>query len=458
MDILIIGAGPTGLGAAWRIDEYGYSDWRLCEAYRSAGGLAGSVTDSHGFVWDFGGHVEFSHYEYFDRLMDDLLEPEDWLHHQRQAWVWLRGRFVPYPFQLNLHRLPDEERDFCLAGLQAHQSTDVPPVHFGEWIERCFGTGIATVFLRPYNLKVWGYPLEQMAWSWISDRVAVVEIDRVLDSINSDHDNNNWGPNRRFRYPRKGGTGIVWRTLAERLAQRHPGRLCMERRLLRLDTANHLAQFRNGDTICYQRLLSTIPLDALVRSSDLASALESDITDLKHSSTHIIGIGLYGRPTEQLCGKSWIYFSEDNCPFYRVTVFSHYSPGNVPDPQHYWSLLAEVTESPYKIVDRMRVAEETVQGLLNTGLVLDHSSIHHVWHHRLEYGYPIPSLSRDQALSRILPVLESRDIYSRGRFGAWKYEVSNQDHSFAQGVELVERWFDDNPETTLNHPEIINAR
>ena len=103
---LVIGAGPTGLGAAWRLSTRGETDWLVVEADRVAGGLAGSAVDEHGFTWDFGGHVQFSHYEYFDRLMDDLLGPDGWHHHDRESWVWVRGGFVPYPFQLNVHRLP----------------------------------------------------------------------------------------------------------------------------------------------------------------------------------------------------------------------------------------------------------------------------------------------------------------------------------------------------------------
>src|SRR5439155_340516 len=67
--LLIVGAGPTGLGAAWRLTASGETNWLLCEAAADAGGLAGSVVDDHGFTWDLGGHVQFSHYDYFDDLM-----------------------------------------------------------------------------------------------------------------------------------------------------------------------------------------------------------------------------------------------------------------------------------------------------------------------------------------------------------------------------------------------------
>src|SRR5579864_5985281 len=166
VDILIAGAGPTGLGAAWRLDALNYPDWLVCEASDEAGGLAGSVVDSDGFTWDLGGHVQFSHYQYFDDLMDDLLGDDGWLYHQRESWVWSRDRFVPYPFQLNLHRLPDGDQRACLRGLLSVASRShggsAPPSNFAEWIRSSFGDGIGDVFLRPYNWKVWAYPLESL--------------------------------------------------------------------------------------------------------------------------------------------------------------------------------------------------------------------------------------------------------------------------------------------------------
>jgi hypothetical protein len=153
-----------------------------------------------------------------------------------------------------------------------------------------------------------------------------------------------------------------------------------------------------------------------------------------------------------------MYFPEDDCPFYRVTHFSRYSPNNVPDISRYWSLMAEVSESPAKEVAAASVESDTIDGLVNTGLIANRRQVHHTWRHRLPRGYPTPSRHRDRALAFILPALEARAVYSRGRFGSWKYEVSNQDHSFAQGVECVDRLYSGSVETTLWHPEVVNAR
>ena len=460
---LIIGAGPTGLGAAWRLDGRGVHDWLLLEGGLVPGGLARSVVDDHGFTWDLGGHVQFSHYEMFDQLMDDLLGVDGWLYHERESWVWIRGRFVPYPFQLNLHRLPPADGARSLRGLEeaAAAQSDSSPSNFGEWIDLTFGSGIAELFMRPYNRKVWARDPELMDWRWIGDRVAVPDVARARENMRRDRDDVSWGPNNRFRFPRRGGTGAVWDALAEQLARRPRGRdagIMFGARVRHVDTSTHRVELSSGRAIGYERLISTMPLDRLVAMSDLAADLRAAACDLEYSSTHIVGVGLHGTASDELAQKCWMYFPESNCPFYRVTHFSRYSTNNVPDPSSQWSLMAEVSESVHRPVHANRIVEEVVRGLVATDLVDSESRVHHLWHTRLEHGYPVPSLKRDRGLSRIQSALQERDVFSRGRFGAWKYEVSNQDHSFAQGVEAVDALLDGAEEVTLSRPDVVNAR
>ncbi len=178
--IIIMGAGPTGLGAAWRLQELGHMNWKLLEAGNEAGGLAASFVDANGFTWDIGGHVQFSHYDYFDRAMDEFLGREGWLNHQRESWIWIRGRFVPYPLQYNIHRLPKEDFDKCMTGLASLvEGHNLKAANFREWIFKTFGPGLAELFMLPYNFKVWAYPPEQMNSLWMGERVAVVDLNRV---------------------------------------------------------------------------------------------------------------------------------------------------------------------------------------------------------------------------------------------------------------------------------------
>ncbi|MBI5154290.1 FAD-dependent oxidoreductase [Candidatus Poribacteria bacterium] len=454
---LIIGAGPTGLGAARRLEELGQHDWLLVERQAEAGGLAGSFTDDAGFTWDLGGHVQFSHYAYFDKLMDELLGGDGWIYHEREAWVWMRGRFIPYPFQNNIRHLPHGEMAECVLGIARalkEQDGAGKPRNFAEFFEASMGAGIARVFMRPYNFKVWAYPPEELDYHWIGDRVSVVDLERVLGNIFAGKDDISWGPNNRFRFPKTGGTGSIWRECARRLPA---DRLRFSTGVEFVDTARRRVRLEGGEELEYERLISSIPLDTLIRRSDLAATHGPHADKLVHSSTNIFGLGLRGTAPEHLKTKCWMYFPEEDNPFYRVTVFSNYSPGNVPDPARYWSLMAEVSESPAKPVQQERLLDEVIQGALNTRLIASREDVVDTWSIRLEHGYPTPSLRRDEALRALLPDLESRGVFSRGRFGAWKYEVSNQDHSLMQGVECVDHLELGTDEWTLWYPEVVNG-
>jgi protoporphyrinogen oxidase len=445
------------LGAATKLQELGHTNWLLLEKTHTPGGLAASFRDENGFTWDLGGHVQFSHYPYFDRLMDDLLGEDGWLHHQRESWVWLRDRFVPYPFQLNIRRLPESDMQDCVLGLvrlYREGQASGKPAHFGEWIQRTFGEGIANIFMNPYNFKVWAYPLEKMAYSWIGERVATVDLERVLRNVFEGRDEVSWGPNSTFRFPKRGGTGAVWKACADRLPQQN---IRYGSEVQRVDVKNKTLHLSDGSAESYDRLLSTMPLDLFVRLCDLPE-LQKQTDRLLHSSTHIFGVGLRGKPREELTTKCWMYFPEANCPFYRVTLFSNYSPNNVPDITQYWSLMAEVSESPHKPVPATAEErlEEVIQGMLNTRLIEKRDDIVSTWQIRLEHGYPTPFLGRDEIVNQALPQLDKLGISSRGRFGAWKYEVSNQDHSLMQGVEWASRVVCGADEVTLWHPEIVN--
>ena len=95
------------------------------------------------------------------------------------------------------------------------------------------------------------------------------------------------------------------------------------------------------------------------------------------------------------------------------------------------------------------------------GLVGNLDAICFKVHRRIPMGYPTPLLGRDLIVDPVLRRFEEHGICSRGRFGAWKYEVSNQDHSFAQGYEWAERMTGDGgeqAEPTMFHPGLVNSR
>jgi protoporphyrinogen oxidase len=453
--IVIVGAGPTGLGAAWRLHELGRHDFMVIEAESAPGGLAASAVDAEGFTWDLGGHVQFSHYDYYDEVLDRAVTC-GWLEHERQAWVWIRDRWVPYPFQYNLHRLADGDGARALRDLETAAAGEpaAAAAHYGEWVDRQFGRTLAEIFMVPYNRKVWGYPLEMLDVGWMGERVAPVDPARLRRNLAEARDDVSWGPNNRFRFPLRGGTGAIWTHVAAALPK---DRLRFDCPVDAFDLTRRRVRTADGDEIACEAVVSSMPLDLLcTRAAGLDPSARAAAAALVHSSVHVLGVGLRGVQPEALRGKCWMYFPESHSPYYRVTVFSNYSPGNVPGDGECWSLMAEVCESPHKPVDRETLIDDTVRAMRRDALIPPSTDVVSLWHRRLEHGYPTPFLGRDDVLGRVLPALEACGVYSRGRFGAWKYEVSNQDHSFMQGVEAVERILGIGDEPTLRHPHAVN--
>ena len=453
--IVIIGAGPTGIGAALRLLELGHKDFVLIDAADVPGGLASSHRDAHGFTWDLGGHVQFSHYQKFDEYMDLACPPEGWLWHDRESWIWLGDRFIPYPFQNNLHRLDPVNQWRAVEGiLAAHRNPQrQPPDNFRDWILATFGTGVADLFLFPYNLKVWAYPLEQMDFRWAGERVATPSLEDVLRAICLQQDQVSWGPNRRFRFPLRGGTGAIWRSLGQRIPNAH---LRMSSRVASIDATRRIVTLSGREELRYRQLINTAPLNWLCRT--IGDPGLAATAGLKSSAVHVIGIGLRGQPPESIQKMCWMYFPGAESSFYRVTVFSNYSPYNVPSPGSTWSLMAEVAETEHFPRNREKLVDDVVTQMMSVGLIHHEKAILSRWSTVLTPGYPTPSLERDAILCQVLPPLEAYEIYSRGRFGAWKYEVSNQDHSFMQGVEVADRIVLGRSEPTLHQPGRVNQR
>lgn len=444
--IVILGAGPTGLGAAYRLQELGHEEFVVLEARAHAGGLASSETSANGFTYDIGGHVLFSHFRYFDELFDKMLGDE-YQELQREAWVWMMDRFLPYPFQNNIKDLPREAVLKCVLGvIEAQKNADRAGTKtyetFEELIFGVFGRGIAEYFMMPYNFKVWAHPPKMLGTHWIGERVPVVDLERMITNVVLDRADVSWGPNNTFKYPRHGGTGGMFLRVAAALGNR----VRYGAQAVGIDSKRKRVLLSDGTDEGYDELISTVPVDKLVQSiSDAPAAVLEATALLHHSGSAIVGVGI-AQPSPTT--KCWMYFPEENCPFYRVTYLSNYSPEVVPDASRQYSLLAEVSRSDLKPVNLDTVVEEVLDGFVNTKLLSPADRKDVVDTHLItrEYTYPIPTIRRDEALSKIQPWLESRAIYSRGRFGAWKYEIGNMDHSVQMGAELANRLVRGTPE------------
>lgn len=454
MRIIILGAGPCGLGAGYRLNELGHTDFRIYDQNPFVGGLATSFHDDRGFTWDLAVHVAHSHYHYVDDLMESLL-PDGYYHHIRKSWVRMAGTYVPYPFQYNVRHLPEQARQDCVDGLVElrDQGGPEPVCSFRDWILATGGRGIADHFMIPYNRKIWTVDPSEMGYQWIGDRVPATDLDRVVRNIEEAKDDVAWGPNATFQFPKEGGTGAIWNALAARLPD---DKIRLKTRLVSLDPVQKLAVFDDGTMESYDHLISTIPLVKLTELCGIDS-LHRRASELRHSHVYVVGVAPEQPLPEPLHDKTWLYCPEPSTIFYRVTPFSLFSPAHTPDPDRYCSFLCEIAVPGGETRDRDALTRQTLRDLRESGLIDTPVEGTHTYFMDAPFGYPIPTLDRDAILGDVLPELEAMQIYSRGRFGGWKYEAANMDHTLMQGVEAVNRILLDEPEVTLPTPNVVNA-
>ncbi len=371
--IVVIGAGPTGLSAAYHLGQ----DALLLEQHERIGGWCRSIVDD-GFTFDFAGHIMFSNDPYVHRMYELLLG--DNVHWQdREAWIYSKGVYTRYPFQGSLYGLPPEVIKDCVVGAiearfgpidekrkvalslvpksgkvvddrddsglgRACDPKDVAPAdccadgiaeatvplvrleggarganhadeprNFEEFIYKVWGAGIARHFMVPYNRKLWAVPLSEMETSWLGGRVPQPDLDDMIEGALSPKPRP-MGPNARFGYPLRGG----FQALMDGFLPHLKGEVRLNSCVTRVSPRKHTVVIDNAAEVPYQHLVSTMPLPVLVRlmGDEAPRYVREAAAGLRHVSVRCVNLGV-GR--ERVTDKHWIYYPEDTV-FHRIFV------------------------------------------------------------------------------------------------------------------------------------------
>jgi len=430
--IIILGGGPAGIGAAWRLKELSYKNWELYEKENFLGGLSSSFKDDKGFVWDNGGHIYFSKSDYFNKLFDKVMAG-DFYKKLRKQFIFINNSYLPYPFQNHIRYLRPQQIFECLRGMIKIQNNNKKPKNFLEFNLFSAGEGIVKYFLGPYNEKIWAWPLDKLSYSWAGERVSIVNLEEALENIILMKEEASWGPNYYFKYPKKGGSGFFWR----RFEKIFKNRLNFNIEFEKVDIKNKTIYFKDKSVINYDYLISTLPINFLVENSNLRASIKKTAKNLKYNSGIVFGIGSKGELPPELQNKIALYFPEKKYCFHRMTVPSYFSPRNV--PKGYWALDFEISYSFKKRLNENEALKNIFNYLKENKFIKNQQAVVNFYKRNIKYFYPIPTLDRDKNLNKLQKELKENHIYSIGRFGAWKYEIGNMDHSFMQGVESINK-------------------
>ena len=304
--------------------------------------------------------------------------------------------------------------------------------------------------MGPLNRKMWAHDPRDLGSSWSSHRsgskernIPEVRVGAVLRNLLLNRDEPGWTQSTLVRYPEQGGIGSIWQRIFALLPA---ASLRLGSRVVHLNTKEKQLSLDDGSTIRYERLVNSIPLDLFLRLLEDRPHLQSRANEFSAAKVQLFGFGLQGTMPDMLRGVHAVNLPESHIPFWRVNLPSNFSPKNVPDSDRTWSILCEC--SIHHSADTRHDPASIEAALRQLGFIDPASKVISTFSTELQHGYPVPFAGRDKLLNEVQRDLEQLHIFSRGRFGGWRYEVSNQDHAFMQGVEIADRLRTGKPETT----------
>ena len=420
--IVILGAGLSGLSAAFHLKG---KEYQIFEKEAEAGGLCRSVVHE-GFTFDHTGHLIHLRHPYTQKLLKELL-PDRLIRHQRRAAIYLKGSYIPFPFQANLWALPKDLTRECLVEfIRAYSEKAKGGDDFLSWIYQAFGTGIAKHFMIPYNEKLWRIPLDEISLEWVARFIPCPTLEEVIDGalgVNL----KGFGYNQDFFYPLEGGIQVLPQAF---LAQLHDVQLGKE--VESIDIEKRVVRFQDGGEITYNTLLSSIPMDELLQRIESCPEETKDLrSGLRYVSVININLGV---AREGISDYHWVYYPEPSYPFYRVGFLSNLSPHMAPKGAS--ALSVEISCLPSIPPSLEKVREQTLAALVSCGILRAEDKILAEKTTFIKHAYVIYDRFRSKHLPRIIQFLRSSQIYPLGRYGLWEY--ATMEEAILQGKEAAE--------------------
>lgn len=424
--VVILGGGLAGMSLAYHL---GRRDHVVLEAADTPGGLC-RTRDIQGFQFDYTGHLLHLRDERIVKLVDELL-PGAFRQVERQARIRMRGATLPFPFQANLHGLPRELVADCLTGfVEALPSPvpDDPRVSFEEWSLAVFGRGISDLFMLPYNEKLFRRRPAEMTADWVSWAVPRPSLEQVLRGALG-LENRGMGYNSTFRYPARGGIGILPAALAGRLSGIRCNSTAVE-----VDLDRRRVILEGGESLSYDSLAVTTPLPQFLRMARGGPSGLRELADrLDWSVVACLNLGIDRAGIAD--GAHWIYFPDDDVPFYRAGFPSNFSDAVAPPGTS--SMYVEFGLGRDEAFDPKQLERATLEALRREGILEQRDRVVASDWIRIDPGYVIFDRDRQDVMGRVVPQLEQRDVHLLGRYGAWTY--SYMERALLDGLELAEK-------------------
>ena len=434
--IVIMGAGPAGLTAAWELVRAGKDVvvWEADPTY--VGGISRTV-QAEGFRFDIGGHRFFSKSEEVNEVWRQIM-PDDFIDCPRLSRIYYKNKFFNYPMEAmdSFIKLGPVETVRCvLSYAKAWLKPIKPELTFAQWVTNRFGERLFNIFFKSYTEKVWGLSCDEISADWAAQRIKGLSlVEAALNAFKGKK-----APAtaktliRNFFYPRL-GPGQMWETAAEKIMAAG-GKVLLDRRVKTIhwdETGVTHVTGNNQQGEFFQQegswFLSSIPLKELMLSLDppppknvLAAARALRYRDFLTVCLVV--------DRAKVFPDTWISIHDPSVKVGRVQNYKNWSAAMVPNPEQ-TSLGMEYfcfegdgmwTSTDFDLA-QLAIREAVQIGLIKEGEVKDAFVV------RMQKAYPIYDQHYQGHLKVIREwVSQFANLQPVGRNGMHHY--NNQDHS-----------------------------
>ncbi|PIE31790.1 FAD-dependent oxidoreductase [candidate division KSB3 bacterium] len=441
--VVVIGAGPAGLTAAYELAKHGMSSV-LVEADTQVGGISRTV-NYRGYRFDIGGHRFFSKVRYINELWHEILD-EDFLLRPRLSRIHYRGYFFDYPLK-PLNALKGlEVNEVGLIGLSYLKSKvfpSLPEESFEQWVSNRFGSRLYNIFFKTYTEKVWGIPCQEISADWAEQRIKSLSLKKAVQhalfsDITGKKKDVVTSLIEEFYYPRL-GPGMMWEC-CERALRKGGNPTLQGENVVRIrhhqnniesvftrNAAGEESEFRA------EHVVSSMPLRELIFALDPSPP--DEVLEAAHGlryRDYLTVVLIINQ--QEIFPDNWLYIHTPEVKMGRIQNYKNWSPDMVADQgktslgleYFLWEQDPEWGWPDEQLIDLGR-RECGQLGLIDPREVEDGTVV------RMKKAYPIYDQHHRTHLHTIRQYLANfSNLFPVGRNGQHRY--NNQDHSMLTGV------------------------
>ena len=389
---LVLGAGISGLSFCNFIT---LKDYLILEQASEVGGYCRTIKNGE-YVWDYAGHF----FHYINPEMRTFFEPcfsgNHGVYVEKNTKIYIGGRLIDYPFQMNIHQLEKEDFIDCLYGIYFSETKE-HYTSFKDMVRSKLGNGIAERFLIPYNEKLYACDLNKLDENAMGRFFPKVRFDDVMQNINKSKHIKGKSYNDTFYYSQKGAQVVV-DYLKENLDSQ---RIRLNEKIERIDVENKIV-YTDSDEYRYEKLINTIPLPSFLSLCGRNEYMQY----FSWNKVLVFNIG-FDLPS---CNKKihWIYFPDKKINFYRVGFYN-----NIANTEK-MSIYVEIGFEKDAVIDIDFEYNRALDKLRECGIIKNHRVV--AFNTLImDPAYVHMSKQSIEILERLEQELNEKDIYVIGR-------------------------------------------